>query len=164
MNPLILIIGIVAVPTLLITIFRVKAAMVFMALCVGSVLSNFVGGASMDMVQTLMRGYNSSTQSTVQLGLLLTPVVLTLLFLNRTIAGSKWLINIFPALLTGIVTLFLVVPMLPPGTQQGIYDNSIWNQLTQYQPALIGGAVLITLGQLWAGGHGAKHKKDKHKK
>lgn len=163
MNPLVLMALIVAVPTLLIVVLRAKAALVFMALCVGAVLSTFVGDSALDMVQTFVRGYNTNTQALVQIGLLVLPMLLTLLFLSRTLSSSKTLINIFPALLTGVVTLLLVAPLLPPGTANGLYGTEAWNQLTAYQAAIVSVAALSSLAQLWSGGHGAREKGRKKK-
>ena len=156
MNPLVLMGAIVAVPTLLIVLFRVKAAMVFMALCVGAVLSNIVNDSALDMVQTFAKGYNANTQTAVQVGLLVAPMLLTLLFLGRTLSSSKLVINIFPALLTGVVTLLLVVPLLPDGVSGGIYGTEAWTQLTAYQAAVVSVAALMSLAQLWAGGNAAR--------
>lgn len=164
MNPLILMAIIGLAPVLLIVLVRVKAAFVFMSLAVGVILSNYVGDTALDMVQTFVKGYNSTTQSIVQIGLLIAPVLLTLLFLNRSLSSNKTIINIFPALLTGVSVLFLVVPLLPPGTSSGIYGNDIWVQLSSYQAALISGAALISLAQLWGSGHGGKDKDKKKKK
>lgn len=159
MNPLIVLAIIVFVPTALIVLARAKAALVFMALCVGSVLSVLVGDAALDMVQLFARSYSATTQSWVQLGLLLAPALLTILFLSRTVSGSKWFINLFPALLTGVLTVFLVVPLLPPGTMNAIYATDVWDQLTQYQAILIGVAAVSSLAQLWAGGASVRSKK-----
>lgn len=164
MNPLILLVLIGLVPVVMIVLFRVKAAFVFMSLAVGVILSNYVGDTALDMVQTFVRGYNATTQSVVQLGLMIVPVLLTLLFLNRSLSSSKTIINIFPALLTGVTILFLVVPLLPPGTANGVYGTSIWMQLNPYQAALISGGALISLVQLWASGQGSKEKGKKKKR
>ncbi len=164
MNPLILMAIIGLVPVLLIVLARVKAAFVFMSLAVGVILSNYVGDTALDMVQTFVRGYNATTQSMVQIGLLIVPVLLTLLFLNRSLSNNKTIINIFPAILTGLTVLFLVVPLLPPGTSNGIYGNSIWLRLGSYQAALISAAALISLAQLWGSGHGSRDKDKKKKK
>lgn len=164
MNPLILMAGIVAITTLLIVLARTKAALVFMALCVGAVLSNYVGDTALDMAQLFIKGYTETTGALVQIGLLLLPVLLTLLFLSRTISSSKFILNIFPALLTGIAVLFLVVPLLPPGTSGSIYATDTWNQLAQYQAALLSAAALLSLAQLWAGGHASRIKDKRHKK
>jgi hypothetical protein len=165
MNPLIVLALLVVIPTALIVLARVKAAFVFMALCVGSVLSVSVGDAALDMVQTFVRGYSTTTASFVQLGLLLIPALLTLLFLSRTVSGSKWLLNLPPAILTGLMTLYLTVPLLPPGTNHAIYGTDIWSKLDQYQALLIAVAAIFSLTQLWAGGTAARHKKKgKHAK
>lgn len=163
MNPLILMAVIAGVPALLIMVARAKAGLVFMSLAVGSVLSIFVGDTSLEMVQTFMRGFNTTTQSIVQIGLLLAPMLLTLLFLRHTLSSSKMLFNLLPAVLTGVTTLFLLVPLLPPGTMYQIYGTSFWNQLAQYQAALISAGALVSLAQLWAGGHSLKVK-DKGRK
>lgn len=159
MNPELTMGLIVAVPTLLIILTRSKAALVFMALCVGSVLSVLVGDTALDMVQLFVRDYSVTTQAGVQLGLLLAPALLTLLFLNRSVKGSKWILNIFPALLTGIATLYLVVPLLTEGAKFAIYDTQAWTELYQYQAILISAAALSSLVQLWAGGKAARHKR-----
>jgi hypothetical protein len=165
MNPLILMAIIAGVPALLIVVTRTKAVFAFMALCVGVVLSTYVGDAAMDMVQTFIRNYNTTSQAAIQIGLLLAPMLLTILFLSRTLSKSKLVINLFPAILTGVATLFLVVPLLSPGTRGAVYATSIWDQVSQYQAAFISAAALIGLAQLWASGHGAKvkdKKKSKH--
>jgi hypothetical protein len=164
MNPMVIIALIAVAPTVLIALARARAAFVFMALCVGSVLSAFVGDQALDMVQLFARNYSAATQAGVAIGLLIAPALLTILFLNRTVSGSKWLINIIPAFLTGVTTLFLTVPLLSDGTQNAIYGTDLWGQLTRYQPLLIGAAALTSLIQLWAGGKAAKLKKNKHKK
>ncbi len=159
MNPLIVIALIVAAPTLLIMLTRTKAALVFMALCVGSVLATFVGDTALDMVQLFTRSYSQTTMASVQIGLLVVPALLTMLFLGRMVAGSKMLMNLFPALLAGVMTLYLIVPYLPEGTRYGIQDTTIWIQVVQYQAILVSAAALISLGQLWAGGVSARQKK-----
>ncbi len=164
MNPLIVIGLIVAVPAILITLVGANAGMVFLSLCVGSLLSSFVGDAALDMVQTLVSGYNPTTQAFVQLGLLLLPVLLTLLFLGRSVFGSSKLMNLFPAILTGIMILFLAVPLLPEGTRYGIYGTQVWQEIIKYQALFIGAVCLFSLGQLWSNGRPAKDKKSKHKR
>ena len=93
-NPLILMALIVAAPTILIVLTRTKAALVFMALCVGSVLTTFVGDTALDMVQLFTRSYSQTTLAGVKLGLLILPALLTMLYLSRMVAGSKMIMNL----------------------------------------------------------------------
>ena len=162
MNPLILMALIAGIPIALILLMRVKAAMVFMALCAGSVLTTFVSDAALDMLQMFLRSYSSNTEAVVQIGLLLLPALLTILFLRSTVAGSAFVFNVLPAVLTGVMTLYLVVPLLPPGTSNAVTGTSIWGQLVQYQAVLVGSAVFFSVMQLWSGGRSARHKKKKH--
>lgn len=163
MNPLVLMAAIVAVPAVLVTLLRVKAAYVFMSLCVGSVLSLFVGDAALDMAQTFMKSYSPTTEAIIQVGLLLAPVVLTIIFLTRSVSRSSWLINLLPAVLTGVVLLLLVVPFLSDATQSAIYATNVWSQLSQYQPIIVSVAVFMSLAQLWSTGKPPKDKRHKKK-
>ncbi|RTK94987.1 hypothetical protein EKI60_00820 [Candidatus Saccharibacteria bacterium] len=165
MNPLIVIGLLVGIPTMLIVLAQARAALVFMSLCVGSVLSTFLGDQALDMLQLFTKNYGPGMQSGVRLGLLVFPALLTILFLGRTAAGGKWLINLFPALLTGVTAMFLALPVLPETLQAAVYGTSLWDELLQYRELLIGVASLLCLFQLWAGGKNFKHaKKSRHKK
>jgi len=162
MNPLILMALIVGVPTVLISLFRAKASLVFMALCAGSVLSTFVADAGLDMVQTFVKSYSTTTEATILIGMLVLPAILTILFLRGTVSGPQWIINMFPALLTGVMTLYLIVPLLPPGTSNAITGTPQWSQLIQYQAIIVSVAVAVSVVQLWSSSHSARHKKKKH--
>lgn len=164
MNPLILMAAVVVVPVLLMFITGSKAASVFLALCAGSVLSTYVGDTALDMVQTFVRGYNETTMAAVEIGLLVFPALLTMLFLGRSQHGSQKIINIFPAVLTGMVALFMVVPLLPSATMKSVQATEAWQQLYAYQAIFVGAAVLFSLFQLWASGSSSRHKKGKHGK
>lgn len=164
MNPLILMGAIVGIPVVLVSLFRAKAALVFMALCAGSVLSTFVSDSALDMVQTFVKSYSSTTGAIILIGMLVLPALLTILFLRGTVSGAKWLLNLFPAVLTGLMTLYLVVPLLPPGTGNAITGTTIWDQLVQYQAIVVSIAVGMSVVQLWAGSRSARRKKSKHGK
>lgn len=162
MNPLIVMAIIAVVPFALICIFRAKAALVFMALCAGSVLTTFVSKTGLDLFQAFARSYSATTQSVVQISLLLLPAVLTILFLRATVSGTSFILNLLPAALTSIMTLYLVVPLLPPGTSNAVTGTSLWGQLVQYQAVIVGSAVVVSVLQLWSGSRSARHKKKKH--
>lgn len=163
MNPLI-VIGIIAgAPILLITIFKAKASIVFLALCAGSVLTTFVGDAVLDLIQLFVRNYSDGLQVGISLALLLVPALLTILFVRGTVSGAKFVTNIILAVLTGVMTLYLAVPQLPKSIQNDIIGSSIWPTLLQYQGVLVGSAVFMSLMQLWVSGRSARHKKGKHK-
>ena len=62
MNPLILMALITAVPIVLMLVLRTKAALVFMALCAGSVLATFASKATLDLVQTFYSNYSYTAE------------------------------------------------------------------------------------------------------
>ena len=162
MNPLILMALITAVPIVLMLVLRTKAALVFMALCAGSVLATFASKATLDLVQTFYSNYSYTAESVVLIALLVLPALLTIIFLRRTVTGPTFMINIVPTVLTGITALLLVVPLLPPGVRFSIFRTDIWGQLVQYQGVIVGAAVFMSCLQLWASSKGLKHKK-RHK-
>ena len=162
MNPLIVMALIAGITALLISVFRSKAAMVFMALCAGSVLTTFASGTVVELLNVFSTNDSDTALAIVKIGLLVVPAFITLLLVSRTMNGPKAMMNIFPAILTGITILFLVVPLLPPGTKYSIVATSLWGQLLQYQAVLVGSAVFICLLQLWGGARGSRHKRGRH--
>ena len=162
MSPLILIALIAIVPVALMLLFRTKAALVFMALCAGSILATFSSKAVLDLTQMFYSNYSYVAESFVLITLLLLPALLTIVLLRRTVTGPTFIINIVPTILTGVTALLLVVPLLPPGVRYSIFKTEIWGQLVQYQGVIVGAAVFMSCLQLWASSKGLKHKK-KHK-
>lgn len=162
MNPLI-VIGIITItPVVLILLLRSKVAVVFLSLCAGSILATFVGQTATEFMQIFIRNPNEVIESIVQLILLLLPALLSIIFMRRSANGANVVFNIFPASLTGIVMLLLVVPQLPSGLQNSIMQTNIWEQLVNYQAVLVGSAVFISMVQVWSGNRGARRKKGKH--
>jgi hypothetical protein len=159
MNPLILMGAIAALPLVLITVLRSKAAVVFLALCAGSVLTVFVGETAMEFLMIFVRDPNEITQSAIQITLLLLPALLIIMLLRGTANGATLVMNLFPAALTGILAVFLVVPLLPSGVKNEVMDSSMWLQLVNYQAVLVGSAVFISVVQLWSSSRSARHKK-----
>ena len=162
MNPLILMAVITAVPVVLMLILKTRAALVFMALCAGSVLATFASKATLDLVQSFYSNYSFTAESIVLIVLLVLPALLTIIFLRRTVTGATFMLNLLPTILTGVVTLLLVVPLLPPGVRYSIFRTNIWTQIVQYQGVIVGLAVFLSCIQLWSGSKALKHKK-KHK-
>ena len=162
MNPLILMALITAFPIILMILLKTRAALVFMTLCAGSVLATFASKATLDLVQSFYSNYSFTAESVVLIALLILPALLTIIFLRRTVTGATFMLNLLPTILTGVVTLLLVVPLLPPGVRYSIFRTDIWTQLVQYQGVIVGAAVFISCLQLWTSSTGLKHKK-KHK-
>jgi hypothetical protein len=171
MTPAIILAAIVLVPVVVLMVLRVNAALVFLSLCLGDVLVQFVAPDANDLVSLLSSPRASAavhvtSSNILKLVLLLFPVVLTAIFMIRTIRGNgRLLLNVLPAAGVGMLGALLVVPLLPPGLGHNIVNSSLWHQVSRTQDLIVGASALICLLVLWlqrpkTGGEGkhAKHK------
>ena len=171
MSPAVILGAIVAIPVVLLMILRVNAALVFLSLCLGDVLVQFVAPDTQSFAN-LFSANNLSLEhpanNTIKLGLLLLPVILTTIFMIRTVRGkTKLLLNALPAAGVGLLGALLVVPLLSYSLQSNIIDSSLWHQVLKAQVLIVGGSAVVCLMVLWlqrpkAGGEAGK--KGKHHK
>ncbi|HUD10750.1 MAG TPA: hypothetical protein VMR28_03720 [Candidatus Saccharimonadales bacterium] len=158
---------IVILPIALIVVLRVNASLVFLSLCLGSVLNQFVTTDTNSLTRLLSSSHATATlhpaNSTWRLILLLFPVVVTTALMAYTIKGkSRKTLNILPAIGVGLVGALLVVPLLPTTAANNIINNTLWTQLTNYQGLVVGLSALACLSMLWF--HRPKTSGGKHKK
>lgn len=165
-SSLITLVAIIGVPIVAIMVLRINAALVFMALCLGSVLTQFVAddaGWLMTLAAPNVPKAGSVTESMVKIGLLLLPPLLTAVFMIRTVSGSKLLLNALPAAGVGLLAALLVVPMLPAGTAVPILASQLWQEVVKLQDLIVGSSALLCLLVLWMQrpktGHEGKHHK-----
>jgi hypothetical protein len=154
MDTALLILGaIILVPIILLLVLRVNATLVFLSLCLGNVLTQFVAddaGWFMSMAATSAPQAGSVTESTVKIGLLLLPVILTAIFMIRTVSGGgKLALNMIPAAGVGLLGALLVVPLLPGGMSQTLMSSDIWLEVTKLQDLIVGASALLCLFVLW---------------
>lgn len=161
MAPAILI-GILAVPVVLMTVLRINAPLVFLSVCLGSVLVRFVGPDALDMVHLFSSKSGNITESTLQLILLLVPVVLTMLCMIRSVKGNRVVFNILPAAGASFLLLLLIEPLLSPGLIGTITASPLWGQIERSQDLVVGVSALLCLFFLWL--QRPKHESDKKHK
>lgn len=166
-SSLITLVALIGLPIIAIMVLRINAALVFMALCLGSVLTQFVAddaGWLMTLASPTVPQAGSVTDSTIKIALLLLPPILTAIFMIRTVSGSKMLLNALPAVGVGLLAALLVVPLLPPGTAVPILASPLWKEVVKLQDLIVGSSALLCLLVLWTqrpktGGHEGKHRK-----
>lgn len=171
MTPTLILGAIVVLPLLLLMVLRVNATLVFLSLCLGDVLVQFVA-ADANSFMSLLRSTNAAPvtdavatgNNFIKLVLLLLPVVLTALFMIKTVKGAKLLINVLPAAGVGLLGGLLVVPLLSPGLSHNIIASPLWTQVSRAQNLIVGSSALVCLLVLWvqrpkAGGGDDKHGK-----
>ena len=168
MTPLVTLAAIVLAPVIVLMVLRVNAVLVFLSLCLGDVLVQFIAGDTNSLLSFIASSnaqtINSASGSTLsKLILLLLPVVLTTLFMLRSVHGMpRLLLNTLPALGVGLLGALLLVPLLPGGLQHNIMTSALWDQVHRAQDLIVGTSALICLLVLWQ--QRAKHQLDKHGK
>jgi len=145
----ILLIIIVAVIAIVLLAIRTNALYVFFALCGGNALLQF---ANKNMAYVnghlnthlLPHGYTVS-KPTVQLVILLVPPILVAALAKHNNGPTKWPIQIFPAVATGILGVLFVLPLLSLSMQISITQNKFWNLLEQYQVPIVGLCIVVSI-------------------
>src|SRR5579859_6222737 len=134
MTPTVALAAIVAVPVIIILVLRINAALVFLSLCLGDVLVQFVAPDA-NSLMTMFAGKSANADAnTIKLVLLGFPVILTAVFMIRTVRGGmRQLLNALPAVGTGLLAALLVVPLVSAGLRHNIVDSSLWQQVQRAQ-------------------------------
>jgi len=167
MDPAIILGAIIILPIILLMIARISASLVFLSLCLGNVLVQYVGPNSSNFVNVLtpqVQGIINPTDNGIRLFLLLAPVVLTSIFMIKSVHGTgRLILNLLPAAGVGLLGALLVVPLLPSGISFDILNSDVYSQIKKAQVIIVGGSALVCLLFLWMqrpkGGH---HKRKKH--
>lgn len=152
MNPLIILIAALVLPLVLLMVLRVNAALVFMSLCLGNVLVEFVGsdaGTLLASTQARMPGHVPAGQSAINLTLLILPVVLTSLIMIHTVRGAGLAFNLLPAVGVSLLGALLAVPLLSAGTTGAITALPLWHVLENSQTFILSVSTLVSLALLW---------------
>lgn len=143
-------------PAVITYFLKSNAALGFMALCVGFVLSTSVIG---DLEHLLSETNLSLTEDTLALILVLVPYLGTLL-LSRKAAGRgmHFYLQLLVALAGGGLLALTIGPLLS-SSQVNIFDSKFWEQLQNIQAGIIGAGALLSLVLIWFGGikHSKKH-------
>ncbi len=158
---------IVLVPVILLLVFRINATLVFLSLCLGNVLVQFVAPDANTFFQLFSAHVPKDLDNgndTVKMLLLLLPVILTSIFMIRTVSGkTKLVLNVIPAVGVGLLGALLIVPLLPPGLSHDIVHTDLWKEVQQAQNLIVGTSAVACLLVLWmqrpqVGKHNKKHK------
>lgn len=152
MDPLIILIIMLAAPVLVIMLLRINAAQIFLSLCLGNVLVQFIGqdaGTILASASARPPGMPAG-QSYINLALLLLPVVLTMLIMIHSVRGkAKLAYNFLPALGVGLLVTLLAVPLLSAGLTGSITALPLWRELENLQTLIISISTLLCLLFLW---------------
>jgi len=140
---------IVLAPVVLAFVLKVNGAVLFMSLCVGSVLVRYTGSDVISFVTTFLPHANKFSEDTMQLSLLLLPAALSFVFMFHSVKGLNALINILPALGAGLLMAILIEPLLSVCEQITLTSSSLWQDVIQAQTLIVLTGVLMSLLFLW---------------
>jgi len=160
--------GIVLIPVVILLLLRINAAIVFLSLCLGDVLVQFVSPDANQFLALFSahvpKGIDNGN-NTIKILLLVLPVILTAIFMIKTVSGyPKLILNLLPALGVGLLGGLLITPLLPSSLSHNIIDSSLWTQLQQTQDVIVSVSAVVCLVVLWLQRPKTGHKKTKHTK
>jgi hypothetical protein len=159
--------AIVLIPAFILFWYRINASIIFLSLCLGSVLMQFVSPDAHEFLALFSahvpKGIDAGS-STIKLILLLLPPVLSSAFMVKSVKGNNKYINILPAIGVGILAALLITPLLSAHLSNTIISSKAWTPLKNNQGAIVGISSLICLGTLWFQSPKNAHGKDKHSK
>jgi hypothetical protein len=152
-----------AVPAVLFIMLRVNAAMVFLSVCLGVVLVEFVAGQANEMIALFAPRINSVSRMTLELILLFLPAVATAIFTLFSVHGRvKVLLNAVPAVAASMLAVLMAVPLLPRGLRFALEGQPVWRMLSKSEALVVGLGALVSLFFLWSQRASFKHH-DKRK-
>lgn len=155
--PDIVLIILILAPAIITYLLKSNAALGFLALCVGFVLSTSVIG---DLKHLLSETNLSVTSSTLGIALLVLPLLLTLLLSRKSHQrGLLFYAQLVCALLAGGLLTLSAGPLINSTVSFNLMDSSIWTNLQKYQAAIIGAGAFLSLMLVWLG---SAHRSKKH--
>lgn len=138
------------VPVFIFLVLRINAAMVFLSLCLGAVLVEYVAGDANSLLSLFSSRTGSFSASSMQLALLVAPAAVTSVVTVFSIHSKpKVMLNLFPALAASLLALLLVVPLLTPGLRHALMSQMVWKELVRAQALVVGSGALVSLIFLW---------------
>ena len=134
---------------LVITYFlKSNAALSFLVLCVGFVLSTSVIG---DLKHLLSETHLSITGDTIGLILLVLPLLVTMLITKGHThrRGLGFIIQLVASLCVGGLLALSAGPLLASSSQFNVTAASSWKDFARAQAAIIGAGSVISLFSIW---------------
>lgn len=166
MNGLILLACLALIPAFVTLWWRSHGPLTFMSVCFGYVLVTFAAPDVAAFLTGFMGVNVAVADQWVKLGLLLVPLVLTILFTGRAVGKGKLFLNAVPALSTGLLLALLLAPLLPAAWQHMVTTSSLWTVLQNLQTdvLLAGGAFSLLYLFLASRDHNSDDKDKKKRK
>lgn len=157
MNETLVLGGTVLASWFLVVYLRVPPAALFLSILAGKLFSEEL---AFDLTNFLNRFFSNIDQTYLHLGLLLAPVILTILFTRKSEPKSKTFINGVPLFLCLVTLALFINPYF------NVVDKLDENQkiiLTSNQSYIVSATALLTLVVTWTPHMNTKNSKKHHK-
>lgn len=145
--PLVLIASIAGIPALLSLLLRVNAVFVFLSIAAGNLLVLYLGRDAGNVGEMFIKGSNGPMIA--QLAVLGLPLLLTFIFLRKTLPTSKILLHFLPVVASGIMLAALTLPILPSDLQGQVFGSAVGPYFKNSQGLIVGAASVLTLLLTW---------------
>lgn len=145
--PLIILGAAAGLPFVLALAFRINAVMFFMSVAAGALLQRALGDSLALTLNMVMR--EGPTALIADVVLLALPVLLSVLFLRKTMSASGALLQILPLLASSVAFGALLIPLLPNETRAQIYHLQFGAVIKQSQDVAVAAAVLMNMLLAW---------------
>lgn len=164
----IIFLGAILIPAIVIVILRINAVFLFFSLCLGYVLSSLITGDTNSLINLFNPANGSSLVKTnsLRIIILFVPVVITAMFMFRSVKGRKKSLNILPAIGFSLLGLILVTPFLSHNVTIQYNQSQYWLQIMKAKDLIIELVAMIALLFLFLeriDGHGS-HRSHKSKR
>lgn len=166
MDPIVILVVLLAAPVIAIMWLKINASQVFLSLCLGNILVQFISAdAAKILTSTSARTYGSEPSlAYVNLFLLLLPVVLTAVIMIHSVRGrAKLAFNLLPAVGVGLLGTLLAVPLLSAGLTGSLTQLPLWRELENLQTLILSISAMLSLLFLWMQ-RPKSHSDEKHGK
>lgn len=151
--------ALILAPVAVTYLLKSNAALGFLALCAGFVVSTSAVG---DLKQLLNEMDLSVTETTLALIFIALPLFLTLLVVRAgTKHGLQFVLQLLAALAAGGFLALSIAPLID-ARDFNLEGSEVWKVLQDFQAAVVGGGALVSLMLIWTSGFSRRgHKKHK---
>jgi len=158
MSPYVLLALIAGLPLVFATLLRVKPLFLFVSIVTGYFWMTFLGDSAEFVFRSMV--HVSNPDVLVRVGLLLLPVVLTLVLMRKTLPASALPFQFILLLANSLLLATFLTPLLTAGVQGTIYQTQIGDIFRQSHDVLIAGIAGVLCLVMWfmRPRHKGKHK------
>lgn len=150
MNHNLLLLIALALPAIVFAVLRMNASLVFLSLCLGLVLVQYVASEANQLIHLAAAHVSPVSTSTIQLALLVAPAAVTGIVTIFSVRGRlKTMMNLLPSVAASALLLLLAIPLLPPGLRYNLQGQQAWHYLSNAEALVVAAGATVSLCFLW---------------